>query len=103
MLYLLKKQNLSLSRFLELTAWNPAAFMGLESKGRIQVGYDADLMVVDFREERRIKGEELHSKCGWTPFEGYTAIFPMDVYLRGERVIHNWEIDVERNGVPLWR
>jgi dihydroorotase len=43
-----------------------------------------------------IIGENLHSKCGWTPFEGFPAIFPSMVFIRGEKVIDDHQILVKQ-------
>ena len=69
-----------------LTSWNPAKAFGLDrqSKGRLEVGFDADLIIVNPRELRPIKAELLHSKAGWTPFEGMDGVFPQYTLSRGE-------------------
>ncbi|MEM3213232.1 MAG: dihydroorotase, partial [Thermoplasmatales archaeon] len=71
------------------------------NKGYIAPGYDADFISVNFEKTERIRGEELHSKSGWTPFEGYEAIFPDQVYLRGELIVQEGEIVNSRKGVFL--
>jgi dihydroorotase len=45
-----------------------------------------------------IKGEKLHSKCGWTAYEGMPAIFPKSVFLRGEMMVENGARSGERMG-----
>jgi len=67
-----------------VTARNPAEIFGLESKGKIEEGNDADLVLVDPEEGTEISGGDLHSKCEWTPFEGWTGVFPMWTMVRGE-------------------
>ena len=64
-------ERLSLTRLVELTAYNPARLFGLNSKGSIQVGKDADLALVDLNAERIITNSWVESRCGWTPFNGY--------------------------------
>ncbi len=39
-------------------------------RGKIQKGYDADLVIFDYNKEFTVKNEEQFSKCGWTPYEG---------------------------------
>jgi dihydroorotase len=68
--------GLALERVCELVAGNPAERFGLERKGAVGEGYDADLTLVDLDSTAEIRGERLHSKCGWTPFEGREAVFP---------------------------
>jgi dihydroorotase len=70
----------------DLTARNPARIFGLPRKGRVEEGYDADLVLVDPDHPREIRGEALHSKCGWTPFEGWTGVFPDLTLVRGHVV-----------------
>jgi dihydroorotase len=77
---------LTVERIRDLTAANPAATFGLERKGRIEAGMDADLALYDLDRPRDIVGERLHSKCGWTPFEGRRGVFPAWTLVRGERV-----------------
>jgi len=94
-LYLAKKEKVYLSRLISLTSEKPAELLGI-SKGRIEVGRDADLLIIDLRNEEKIKSENLHSKCGWTPFENWNAIFPSLVFVRGEKVIEANEIQVSQ-------
>ena len=75
--------RLSYERVRDVTAANPAALFDLPSKGRIEPGRDADLVLVDPSERRHIRGLDLHSKCGWTPFEGREGVFPEWTMLRG--------------------
>jgi dihydroorotase len=69
-----------------VTSCNPAKAFGLDllGKGRLEVGFDADLMIVDPRNLQPIRAEMLHSKAGWTPFEGMDAVFPQYTLSRGE-------------------
>lgn len=87
-----RKNNLKLERLVNAMAEKPADMLGVTRKGRISVGNDADLIVVDMRRLSQIKGEKLHSKCGWTAFENYDAVFPRMTFVRGEPVIEDWEL-----------
>ncbi len=49
---------------------NPAKIFGIAGKGKIEVGYDADLVVVDLNNKEIIKNKDVISKCGWTPYSG---------------------------------
>jgi dihydroorotase (multifunctional complex type) len=51
-------------------AENPARIFGLKSKGRIGVGYDADITLVDLKKEWKVSADAFQSKCGWSPYEG---------------------------------
>jgi len=94
-LYLAKKEMLSFQRLISLMCTRPAELIGI-SKGRFQTGYDADFIVVDLKNTCKIKSERLHSKCGWTPYENWPAIFPEHVFVRGEKLIEENEIQVKQ-------
>jgi dihydroorotase len=80
--------RLTLERFVEVTSTGPARIFGLEQKGRLEVGADADLMLVDLDAEVEITEEMVLSKCGWTPFAGRTVKgWPRTTMVRG-RVVH---------------
>ncbi|MGI2908395.1 dihydroorotase [Tolypothrix sp. VBCCA 56010] len=48
-----------------------ASSYGIPNKGAIAPGYDADLVLVDLQTYHQVKREELLTKCGWSPFEGW--------------------------------
>ncbi len=70
-------------RVRDLVATNPARIFNLSQKGRIEPGRDADVALYDPDRPRSIRGDELHSKCGWTPYEGFEGIFPELTIVRG--------------------
>ncbi|MHC1681226.1 MAG: dihydroorotase [Methanomassiliicoccales archaeon] len=97
MLVLVKKGFLSMDVLVRSACSNPALTYGL-NKGQIAEGRDADLVVIDPREVRVIKGRDLHSKCGWTPYEGREALFPQAVFLRGKLILNEGSTVTERKG-----
>ncbi len=73
-----------LARLAALCAANPARILGLPRKGRIAVGCDADLVIVDPERRERLRADRLHAKVGWTPFEGREVQgLPETTMLRG--------------------
>jgi dihydroorotase len=97
LLAMVKKGSLPLEVLVRAMAERPAEIFGL-NKGAIEEGKDADLIVVDPRAVAGIKVNNLHSKCGWTLFEGYDAIFPRATYVRGRAVVEDGDIAGEREG-----
>lgn len=71
MLNEVNQNMISLERLVQLTSQGPARVFGLHRKGAIEVGMDADVVMVDMNESRFIRQEAVLSKCGWTPYEGY--------------------------------
>jgi dihydroorotase len=78
--------NLSYERVRDLTAANPADVFDLPSKGTVAEGNDADLVLVDPEDAREIRAADLHTNCDWTPFEGWTGVFPELTMVRGSVV-----------------
>lgn len=65
----------------------PADLLGLTDRGRLEVGAQADFAVYNLDDVGVVEQSKLHSKCGWSPFDGAAAVFPSDTYLRGEPVV----------------
>jgi len=63
-------KRISLETIVRLTSFGPAQVFGINGKGKIEVGADADFVVVDLQKENKLVGEKLKTKCKWTPFEG---------------------------------
>ena len=90
----------SLERLVDLTSAGPQRVYGVAGKGRIAVGYDADLTLVDLGARREITAKWLASKCGWSPFEGMTVTgWPAATVIRGRTVMR----DDELLGAPVGR
>jgi dihydroorotase len=83
--------EVSYERVRDVTAANVADIFELPRKGRIEAGRDADLVLVDETDPEPIRGERLHSTCGWTPFEGMQGVFPDLTMVRGTVVYHDGE------------
>jgi dihydroorotase len=93
MMYFMKEEKISLSRLVNAVCEKPGEIFGL-NKGKIKEGFDADLIAVSLKNGKKISAEILHSKCGWTPFENFHAIFPICTIIRGGVVVENNEIMV---------
>lgn len=100
MLERVAERRLDLQVLCKAVSERPAELIGI-NKGKLKEGYDADLIAVDLKKVVRIKADKLHSKCGWTPYEGWKAIFPEFVMIRGNEVARLGSITGERCGMPL--
>ncbi len=65
------RRLLSLADLARLLAEAPARTFGLEGKGKIEEGGDADLTIIDLDREGRIDPSRFHSKAKFSPFEGW--------------------------------
>ncbi len=86
-----RQDRFSYERVRDLIAANPAETFGLAHKGRIEEGYDADLVLFDPADATEIDAEALHTKCTWTPFAGLPGVFPELTMVRGEVVYQDGE------------
>jgi dihydroorotase len=60
----------------------------IHNKGAIATGYDADLVLVDLDTYRPVLREELQTKCGWSPFEGWNLTGWPVVTIVGGQVVY---------------
>lgn len=82
--------KISLKRLIEVMCENPAKIFKIENKGKIEVGYDADLVIVDREDKSPIKDETVISKASWTPYESFNkggSVFA--TLLRGQIIYLN--------------
>lgn len=92
MLYLVNKNYITLKDFIKLTSQNPAKLFNMKSKGFFKIGYDADLILFNPKNIEKIKAENLHYKCYWTPYENMNAIFPDITISRGDIIFEDKQI-----------
>ncbi|MDP3383125.1 MAG: dihydroorotase [Phenylobacterium sp.] len=94
--------RLSLERFVDLTSHGANRLFGLADKGRLAVGYDADLTIVDLKARRTITHAAQANRAGWTPFDGMEAKgWPMATIIRGRVVMRDDEVVAEGIGEPV--
>jgi dihydroorotase len=94
--------RLSLQRFVDLTSAGPQRVFQLAGKGRLALGYDADLTLVDLKARRTITNEEQATRSGWTPFAGLEARgWPMATIIRGQIVMRDGAIVAPSRGAPI--
>ncbi|MDQ0337580.1 dihydroorotase [Caldalkalibacillus uzonensis] len=86
--HLVKTGILSLAQLVEKMTVKPAEIFGL-NKGRLGIGADADLTVVDLDLEQPIRPEHFLSKGRNTPFAGW--------------ICHGWPIATIVNGTVVWQ
>ncbi|MEL6574620.1 MAG: dihydroorotase [Pseudomonadota bacterium] len=94
--------KLSLSRFVDMTSAGPNRLFGIASKGRIAVGYDADLTIVDLKRRETITNDWIASRAGWTPYDGVTVTgWPVGTVVRGNRVMWEGDLVTPGKGQPM--
>lgn len=84
----------SLEKIAATAAENVASTFGLTNKGSIDVGKDADVVIIDPDATWTITNDDVLSRCGWTPYDGRTCrgrviqtmVRGVDVYRDGQVV-----------------
>lgn len=96
---------LAIKKIVQLCCENPAKIFGIKGKGFIEVGFDADLTIVDMELEKEVNNDELMTKCKWSPFNGIALKgWPVMTIVNGNVVFDNGNInhlrgkEVEFNG-----
>lgn len=90
MLHHVHTGRLSLQRLVDLTSAGPARVFGIEGKGRIALGYDADLTLVDLGARRMISNDRIVSLSNWTPYDGTPVVgWPIHTVVRGNVVVRD--------------
>ena len=89
--------DMSLSRFVEATSARPAQVFGVyPKKGSLQVGADADLVVIDMEKTAKLDPAKFMSKAKYSPFEGWTLRgIPVMTFVEGTLVAKDGEIVAE--------
>jgi dihydroorotase len=77
----------------------PARVWDVVGKGRIAVGYDADLVLVDLDRTHGIRNEEQVTKCGWSPWHGTRLTgLPVRTWVMGHEVFRDGRFNTDRPG-----
>ena len=91
------EKKFSLPDVIAKTSTNPASVLGIPAAGFVP-GSRGDFALFP-KEAVRIEPENLHSRCGWTPFEGHRGVFPSRVIMGGTIVYEEGEFF---RGKPAW-
>ena len=77
----------------------PARVWDIVDKGRIEVGYDADLVLVDLTKTAVIRDEEQQTKSKWSPWHGQASTgWPVRTWVMGHEVFRNGQFDDSQRG-----
>jgi dihydroorotase len=90
-------KKIDLASVIDKTSYAPSRLLGIPRAG-FGVGDRADFALYS-KKPRLIRAESLHSRCGWTPFEGQKAIFPNMVVMNGSIVYIGGEFSRQE---PTW-
>lgn len=94
--------RMTLARLIDMTSAGVQRVFGLQSKGRIALGYDADFSVVDLKGTFAVSQDWLESRCGWSPFTGMELRGRVTgTVIRGHVAMWEGQLANEAVGEPL--
>jgi len=89
--------KIPLERVVEACSTAPARIFGIENKGEVLPGYDADLVLIDLDRDYEIKDEDVLSLTGWSPYAGRKfKAKPVRTLVRGRTVYQNGKVVGEK-------
>jgi dihydroorotase len=99
MLNEVNRGRISLEKVVHAMCDAPARIWDILSKGRIAVGYDADLVLVDLTRRQEVRNESQLTKCGWSAWNGVTLTgWPVRTWVMGHEVYRDGRFDVSTRG-----
>lgn len=82
------RRNIDLNIIPKILSENAAKVYGLENKGEIAIGKDADFTVIDLKREGKFNIEEFETKAEYSPFDGWSYIgMPVMTIVNGKTVM----------------
>jgi dihydroorotase len=94
--------KLTLERVVEAVSHAPATLFNVRERGFLREGYFADLVLVDPQTPHRVTQDDVLSKCGWSPFEGFTFRSSIAAtFVNGHLAFHEGELDDNTRGRRL--
>ena len=94
--------KIKLNQIVKFLCENPVKIFGIKNKGYIKKDFDADFTIVDLNKVIEIKNDNIESKCGWSPFDGYKFKgTPIYTIIAGEIKMQDGKIIGEPTGKPL--
>ncbi|MGL5067142.1 MAG: dihydroorotase [Sarcina sp.] len=85
---LVKEEGMSLNKLSDLMSGRPGEILDI-NKGKIQIGYDADLVILDTEKEFVVDRKKLVSKSKNTPFDGLTLSGDIDMTIKGGKIVYS--------------
>ena len=94
--------KLTLERVVEAVSHAPATLFNVIGRGYLREGYHADLVLVDPQKPHHVTAEDVLSKCGWSPFEGFTFRSSIAAtFVNGHLAWHEGDLDDSIRGQRL--
>ena len=102
MLELAKEGIFTYEKVIDKMAHEPAELFHIDRRGYIRPDYYADLVLIDPQKTWTVSPENILSKCGWSPFEGYTFHHAIDTtFVNGQIVYQEGKVNDAIRGMEV--
>lgn len=102
MLELAKEGIFTYEKVIDKMAHKPAELFHIDRRGYIRPDYYADLVLIDPQKTWTVSPENILSKCGWSPFEGYTFHHAIDTtFVNGQIVYQEGKVNDAIRGMEV--
>jgi dihydroorotase (multifunctional complex type) len=91
------RDEMTLEALVKLLAKNPARVFGLQGKGRLEVGMDGDIVLIDPKARFKIDSSKFYSKAHFSPFDGVKCVGRPAVTIVAGHVVYDRGEVVEEN------
>lgn len=93
MLTAMRDGRCTLAEIQRWMCYNPTQLYGVANKGRIEIGWDADLVLVNMTDSKPVKNDEMFTKVKWSPFAGWELVgWPITTIVGGQVVFDQGQI-----------
>lgn len=83
-------KKISVTILEKLLSSNPALILGIKDKGKIEEGYDADIVVINSTKRWWIKNEDIVSSARWTQFNDMRVTGRVIMTFVNGNLVYNW-------------
>ncbi len=102
MLTLVAQKKCTITDVIRWMCEAPALLYGIPFKGAIQIGYDADLVLVDLNAKKIIHNAQQYTKCKWSAFDGWEVQgIPIATLVNGRLVYKEGEFFMANKGQEI--
>jgi dihydropyrimidinase len=89
----INKNRINLNQLVNLTSTNSAKIFGLSGKGSLEIGYDADITMIDLKKEEKVSPELFGGFSDYLVYDGWNLKgWPVKTIVRGTVVAEDFEV-----------
>ena len=89
----INKNKINLNQLVNLTSTNASKIFGLSGKGHLEVGYDADITMIDLKKEAKVSPELFGGFSDYLVYDGWNLKgWPVKTIVRGTVVAEDFEV-----------